>query len=811
MALKLSTRLSLTMYLSLGLLAACAALLLMVNNAQNEALQREQNAQLALARVQTLLADAATGSVRDWPDAGRHLVNELQQLDLPATVQETLRTAGTNLAGNVAQAGERVRTLRSMTDVLNEARQLANERFAGESIALGQLIILFNLLVILALIANAYVMRHTVLQPLAEMQSGLEQLALGRYEHRVKVAGSDELAALGVAFNAMAARLHDSSRSLVRDNFARARAVEEVRLSEERWHRMAAASFEGIMLVVDGLVVDANEQAEKLFGVEAGALLQASVDDLLLPPDEDIRLEPLPAGVADAQRHRLRRPDGSERQVETRQQSNLQHNGRPACVLVLRDVTAEAALRRQLVDTLTFTREVIAASPLGILVFGYDGRCRSANPAAAHMLDVAQPDLLLATGAECIAPPLRRRLQLFARRAMRADRELRRELHFRATRGECWLEVRIIPFREGGREYLLAILEDSTVRRNMLQQMHESEARFRALVEHVPAVTYLTTLDEPPEIQYVSPQIKLLLGCDPEEFCANPRAWHDWMHPADRALGARRQIVERGGQITSEYRMCSRSGQTVWVRDVASVIRADNGEPLFLQGLLYDITAAKEQEQRLQRAYAVLEETQDLVIVFGRDRQLLFANRAVRALCDGAEGAAFVQKFRSMQTAETLAMLGQTAMPAARRDGAWAGELTLCGSGGVAIPVLLTIQAHNAGDESLTYYAIIARDISAIKHLEQARAQSEATQAIINAQPDGLLVARPDGTVIAANPAFAAMVGHPLERIIGATLHQIIATMVYPDDRAMSLANVGKLMSGADPEPHAMALLRADG
>jgi signal transduction histidine kinase len=45
--------------------------------------------------------------------------------------------------------------------------------------------------------------------------------------------------------------------------------------------------------------------------------------------------------------------------------------------------------------------------------------------------------------------------------------------------------------------------------------------------------------------------------------------------------------------------MYRKDGRLLWILDEASVVRDDEGQPLFLQGLMYDITSRKESEERL--------------------------------------------------------------------------------------------------------------------------------------------------------------------------------------------------------------------
>ena len=62
------------------------------------------------------------------------------------------------------------------------------------------------------------------------------------------------------------------------------------------------------------------------------------------------------------------------------------------------------------------------------------------------------------------------------------------------------------------------------------------EARYRALVEQIPAVTFMASLEGGLSNVYVSPQIEALLGFSQEEWMSDPVLWFRQLHPDDRAL-----------------------------------------------------------------------------------------------------------------------------------------------------------------------------------------------------------------------------------------------------------------------------------
>jgi PAS domain S-box-containing protein len=126
-------------------------------------------------------------------------------------------------------------------------------------------------------------------------------------------------------------------------------------------------------------------------------------------------------------------------------------------------------------------------------------------------------------------------------------------------------------------------------------RLKEAEARFRTLVEQIPAVTFMAVLGEGKNEIYVSPHVEQMLGYTQREWLEDPFLWYYRLHPLDRPMwndefanGCR-----TGGPFRAECRFMARDGRTVWVHGEARLVRDDIGRPLFLQGVAFDITDAK--------------------------------------------------------------------------------------------------------------------------------------------------------------------------------------------------------------------------
>lgn len=149
------------------------------------------------------------------------------------------------------------------------------------------------------------------------------------------------------------------------------------------------------------------------------------------------------------------------------------------------------------------------------------------------------------------------------------------------------------------------LMEKKQAEENLIQ----AEAKYRFLVEQIPAVTYTIAPNAPNKLLYISPQIRQL-GFSPEEWLADPEGLLKQIHPEDRMF-VRDEITrgyESGEPVRFEYRLLSRAGEVRWFLNEASLVRNESGDTLFLQGILVDITRDKEVEEELHLHRRRLEE-----------------------------------------------------------------------------------------------------------------------------------------------------------------------------------------------------------
>ena len=149
---------------------------------------------------------------------------------------------------------------------------------------------------------------------------------------------------------------------------------------------------------------------------------------------------------------------------------------------------------------------------------------------------------------------------------------------------------------------------DIADRQRIEEARRQAELRYRALVEQIPAVVYMDVADTEGTCLYISPQVEPILGYTPADWLVDPHLWQKILHPDDFAAALKDigDLLVAGGS-SIEYRLIARDGRTVWIHDNAQLLKDDQDQPRYVQGVLFDITERKLAEQEREALIRELE------------------------------------------------------------------------------------------------------------------------------------------------------------------------------------------------------------
>lgn len=149
-----------------------------------------------------------------------------------------------------------------------------------------------------------------------------------------------------------------------------------------------------------------------------------------------------------------------------------------------------------------------------------------------------------------------------------------------------------------------------------------AEERYRVLIEQIPAITYIDELEYPDQVpfptRFVSPQVRTVLGYEPEEFIEDANMWDHIVHPDDAEHMTYAEVVagREGRDYSAEYRLIAKDGRVVWVHDEARLLEGSADSRQVWHGVLYDVTALREALEREQDVVARLRALDELKDTF---------------------------------------------------------------------------------------------------------------------------------------------------------------------------------------------------
>lgn len=366
---------------------------------------------------------------------------------------------------------------------------------------------------------------------------------------------------------------------------------------------------------LDGIITDWNPAAERVYGYRAGEAVGQSIV-LISPPDrfDEVRylLSQVQQGTSVEALETVRRArDGRLIDVSLTVFPIRDEQGAViGASATTRDISGRKAAEAALVEARQRAQHVLELISDGFLTLDRAWRITYLNAAAESMLKckrqvVVQSSIWKALELEEASP-----FAAACRQAMAGGATTR--IEFFHAPGERWLEARIDPHADG----LAIVLQDVTDAHTLSQELHASEAKYRALVEHLPAAVYLLAADENETPLYYSPYIEQLVGVSADEVIrAREEHWLNFLHPDDveRVAAANELAMAERGHFRAEYRTMREDGSFIWVLDECVPLLDASGAVLAWQGILMDITDRIEAEAVRARLAAIVDGAEDAI------------------------------------------------------------------------------------------------------------------------------------------------------------------------------------------------------
>lgn len=212
-------------------------------------------------------------------------------------------------------------------------------------------------------------------------------------------------------------------------------------------------------------------------------------------------------------------------------------------------------------------------------------------------------DELLALGPQDIKPYFNRHMleQEFSNIAATPDRFGIINTFHKNKNGRIYpVEIRLRATAAEGRAIVVAIARDMSLREQNEQALRQSEERFSQITQNIQQVLWMRDI-ETEQVVYISSAYEKIWGRSVTQVYRRPRMLFADIHPLDRERFSNtvQNMWKSKYDLDEEYRLLRGDGQICWLRTRTFPIRNDKGIVYRIGGVTEDITAHKEDEEKI--------------------------------------------------------------------------------------------------------------------------------------------------------------------------------------------------------------------
>jgi|GEM_PF-2076060 PAS domain S-box-containing protein len=376
--------------------------------------------------------------------------------------------------------------------------------------------------------------------------------------------------------------------------------------SEEKYRSLVDNSLVGIYVVQHGAVKFCNQGLADIFGYERaedmhGILVQQTIapEDWAFVQKEMQRKETGENPISQYSFEALRL-DGSAFNAEILSQA-ITYNGEPAIQGVLIDITDRVEAEERFRSLSEASSEAIFISEKGI--------CLEQNLAAEKLFGYSLDEAVGRTGTDWVTVEDRDIVmhhmlsgyeEPYTVNALRKDGSV----------FPCEIIGRMMEYK--GRKVLVTVLRDISKQIKAEEGLRESEERYRSIFENSLEGMFRSTLDG--RFLMANPALAKIYGYEtPEEMISEVTDIREQLYVDGEvrdelinSLKAGRELID----FVEENRR--KDGSLIWISTKARTVRDADGEPLYIEGFVEDITERMESDQRLQEREKKLKEAQKI-------------------------------------------------------------------------------------------------------------------------------------------------------------------------------------------------------
>lgn len=449
-------------------------------------------------------------------------------------------------------------------------------------------------LIILTLVAAAFIITERIVRRLKRISIVADRLAGGDYNARIPVESQDETGALSTSFNTMASEIRQKIEALEKSEEMFLRAQEAGRMGSWHWD------------IVEN-TLEWSEEIYRIFGIrpnEFKATYEAFIERVH-PEDRELVKKSVFDALYKGKRysidHRIVLPDSTIRVVHEQAEVVFDPSGKPLSMTgAVQDVTEDRLREKALMESETRISTLFETAADAIVLMDEAERITDFNKAAEKMFGYSTPEVI-GKEVEILMPErYRERHRQAIRRFLSTGQSdiSGKKRDYEALRKdgtEFPISITMSPAHVNGRYTFIGIIRDITERK-------KAEFEFKklaAVLEHSINIIFITDIKG--NIEYVNPKFEAVTGYSKDEAIGQtPRILASGEVPNEQYAELWHAILS-GSTWRGIYRNRKKSGGFYSCSTVITPILDEKGAVTNFLAVQEDITERMQVEERLKR------------------------------------------------------------------------------------------------------------------------------------------------------------------------------------------------------------------
>ena len=272
----------------------------------------------------------------------------------------------------------------------------------------------------------------------------------------------------------------------------------------------------------------------------------------------------------------------------------------------------------------------------GVVVYDKAWNVQFANRVFAQAHGYSIKSILQLSRTDIVAPDSHRSFSEFVRDLAVSEHCLREVNH-------CRIDGSIIRLYESNSVFyenennpggILCITCEEVTEKDKITDLMRSEERYRTLIENATIGFYRTSVEG--KILFANPSLVEMLGYSSLEELSGRNLEQNGFEPGYPREKFKQLIGNRGEIRGLEFAWKRKDGETLYIRESAVEVKDEEGNTLYYDGTVEDISIRKQAEAKLgesEQKYRLLaDNSTDLIFSIGLDTTLRYVSPAVKSL-----------------------------------------------------------------------------------------------------------------------------------------------------------------------------------